>query len=313
MVQLQDVVPLTLLDKKEAYLVLRRLLNFAPHKAEGPALGYDQFVDYQACDSALECHRDYLRLDDYYVKVLTLKEPPPYTSAHLFRGIEGPPGNFIIVTEWKREPDGAMRSIIASKRRHFFNLKASLSSYLSRQTPQPGEILINEGAAAMVRDLGEAQQELEVSGHHFGQLSTTIAIYGQDLGDVRQTSAECYKVFAARGAHLTEEGYNLLNAYFSILPGNSTFNLRRLWLSSANAADLSLLFGPCPGELRNSFLGAEYLATLETRQGTPYFLNLHNGDVGHTTRSGRNRGWKKLPSLVSLDAAAEIRSLHLHF
>src|SRR2546425_8109997 len=58
MVQLQDVVPLRLLDKKEAYLVLRRLLNFAPYKAEGPALGYDQFVDYQLCDSALECHRD---------------------------------------------------------------------------------------------------------------------------------------------------------------------------------------------------------------------------------------------------------------
>src|SRR3989442_7802039 len=96
MVQLQDVVPLRLLDKKEAYLVLRRLLNFAPHKAEGPALGYDQFVDYQLCDSALECHRDYLRLDDYCVKVLTLKEPPPYTPAHLFRGMERLPGNFIM-------------------------------------------------------------------------------------------------------------------------------------------------------------------------------------------------------------------------
>jgi type IV secretory pathway VirB4 component len=66
-----------------------------------------------------------------------------------------------------------------------------------------------EGAAAMVGDLGEAQQELEVSGHHFGQFSTTIVIYGRDLGEVRQTSAECYKIFAAKGAHL-----------------------RRLWLSS---------------------------------------------------------------------------------
>src|SRR3989449_5452587 len=281
MVQLQDVVPLRLLDKKEAYLVLRRLLNFAPYKAEGPALGYDQFIDYQVCDSALECHRDYLRLDDYYVKVLTLKEPPPYTRAHLFRGMEGLPGNFIMVTEWKREADETMRSLIASKRRHFHNSKASLLNYLSQEAPRPGEILINEGASAMVRDLGEAQQELEVSGHHVVQFSTTIVIYGQDLGEVRRTSAECYKVFAARGAHLTEESYNLLNAFLSILPGNSAFNLRRLWLSSSNAADLSLVFAPSVGELRNSFLGAEYLATLETRQGTPYLLNLHCGDVGH--------------------------------
>ncbi len=257
-------------------------MNFAPHKAEGPALGYDQFIDYQLCDSALECHRDYLRLDDYYLKVLTLKEPPPYTRAHLFRSMEGLPGNFIMVTEWKRESDETMRSLIASKRRHFHNSKASLLNYLSQEAPKPGDILIDEGASAMVRDLGEAQQELEVSGHHFGQFSTTIVIYSPDMAKVRETSAECYKVFAAKGAHLTEESYNLLNAFLSILPGNSAFNLRRLWLSSANAADLSLVFAPSPGELRNSFLGAEYLATLETRQGTSYFLNLHSGDVGHT-------------------------------
>jgi type IV secretion/conjugal transfer VirB4 family ATPase len=281
MVQLQDVVPLKLLDKNEAYLVLRRLLNFAPHKAEGPILGYDQFIDYQLCDSAIECHRDHLLLDDYYVKLLTLKEPPPHTRAHLFREMEALPGNFIVVTEWKREPDGAMRSLIQSKKRHFHNSKASLMNYVSQEAPQPGEILINEGTAATVRDLGETQRELEVSGHHFGQFSTTIVIYGQDLEGVRQTSAECYKVFAAKGAHLTEERYNLLNAFLSVIPGNSAFNLRRLWLSSANAADLSLVFAPCAGELRNSFLGAEYLATLETRQQTPYFLNSHYGDIGH--------------------------------
>jgi type IV secretion/conjugal transfer VirB4 family ATPase len=280
-VQLQDVVPLRLLDKKEAYLVLRRLLNFAPHKAEGPALGYDQFVDYQLCDSEIECHRDYLRPDNYYVKVLTLKEPPPYTTAHLFRGVEELPGNVIVVSEWRREADGLMRSSIRSRKRHFHNSRISLTNYLSNESPKPGDILIDEGAAAMVRDLGEAQQELEVSGHHFGQFSTTIVVYGQDLGEVRQAAAEYYKIFAAKGAHLTEETFNLLNAFLSILPGNSAFNLRRLWLSSANAADLSLVFAPCPGEPRNAFLGAEYLATLETRQGTPYFLNLHQGDVGH--------------------------------
>ena len=285
-VQLQDVVALRLLDKKEAYLVLRRLLNFAPYKADGPTLGYDQSIDFQLCDSALETYRDYLRLDDYYLKVLTLREPPPYTRAHLFQGLEALPGNFILVTEWKAESDAAMRSLIQSKRRHFHNSKASFLNYLSQEAPKPGDILINEGAAAMVRDLGDAQRELETSGHHFGQLSTTIVIYGQDLREVRQTSADCYKVFAAQGAHLMEEGYNALNAYLSILPGNSLFNLRRVWLSSANAADLSLVFAPRLGEPENHFLGAEHLATLETRQGTPYFMNLHYDDVGHALLLG---------------------------
>ena len=291
-VQLQGVVELRLLDKIEAYLLLRRLVNFAPYKAEGPGLGYDQFIDFQMCDSALECHRDHLRLDNYYLKVLTLKEPPPHTTAHLFSGIEALPGNFIVVNEWKREADGAMRSRIDSMRRHHHISKTSFLSQIGDKPALPGEILINEGAAAMVRDLGEAQKELEVSGHHFGEFSTTIIIYGEDLGDVRRSSAECYKVFAAKGAHLTEEGYNLLNAFLSIIPGNSAFNLRRLWLSSANAADLSLAFVPGTGERRNHFLGAEHLATLETRQGTPYFLNLHQEDVGHSLVLGRTGSGK---------------------
>jgi type IV secretion system protein VirB4 len=292
-VQLQDVVRLRVLEKNEAYLVLRCLVNFAPHKAEAPALGYDQFVDYQMCDSALECHRDHLRLDDYHVKVLTLKEPPPYSKAHLLRRIEALPGNFTIVIEWQRESDAAMRSLIQSKRRHFFNLRASFFNYLGKEAPKPDEILVNEGTAALVLELGDAQRELEVSGHHFGQFSTTIVIYGQDLAEVRQSAAECYKVFAAKGAHLTEESYNLLNAYLSIIPGNSAFNLRRLWLSSANTADLSLIFAPSPGEPRNNFLGAEFLAMLETRQGSRYCLNLHYGDVPHvlvlgSTGSGKS-------------------------
>ena len=79
-----------------------------------------------------------------------------------------------------------MRSLIQTKRRHFHNSKASLMNYFSQEAPKQGEILINQGTAAMVQDLGEAQQELEVSGHHFGQFSTTIVIYSQDLREVRR-------------------------------------------------------------------------------------------------------------------------------
>ena len=64
------------------------------------------------------------------------------------------------------------------------------------------------------------------------------------------------------------------------------FNLRQLWVSSANTSDLSLVFTSGAGEPRNIFLGTEYLAVLETRQGTPYFLNLHRDDVGHSVVLG---------------------------
>jgi hypothetical protein len=62
---------LRVLGKEEAYLVLRQLVNFASHKAEAPELGYDQFVDWQVCDSALECHRDQTIRESQALRVLS--------------------------------------------------------------------------------------------------------------------------------------------------------------------------------------------------------------------------------------------------
>src|SRR6202043_4023083 len=72
--QVRDFLPVRLLDKQDAFRILKKTLNFAPEIIESARLKHDTFLDYYLCESHLECHRGYLRLDDYYVKVLTLKE-----------------------------------------------------------------------------------------------------------------------------------------------------------------------------------------------------------------------------------------------
>jgi len=283
-VQLPDALHAEVLDKERAFHFLRRLLNYAPHKTDGVRLKYDDFVDFQACGSTLECHRDHLRLDDYYISVLTLKEPPGRTFAHLFRGLQEIPCNFVMASEWKRESSQKMLSRIRSKRRHFHNSKSSLMNYVaSGAQTSPRDMLIDDAAVAQVGDLGACLEELGVKGHSFGAFSMTIALFDEDHARVKRAVAECFKVFAAHDAQLTEERYNLPNAWLALLPGNSAYNLRTLWLLDTNYADLSFLFTLHAGETRNAHLGgAEYLAVLETNHHTPYFLNLHCGDNAHT-------------------------------
>jgi type IV secretion system protein VirB4 len=79
-----------------------------------------------------------------------------------------------------------------------------------------------------------------------------------------------------------EESYNVLNAWLSIMPGNSAHNLRRLALLETNAADLSFLFTFDQGERVSSHLRGEALAIFETPHATAYAYNLHVRDVGHT-------------------------------
>jgi type IV secretion/conjugal transfer VirB4 family ATPase len=173
--------------------------------------------------------------------------------------------------------------LINSKRRHFHNSKTSLGSHLST-TPQaaPRDLLIDDGAVALVGNLGACLEEIEVHGRYFGEFSMTVVLYNKDWSRLRAAVAECFKTFAAHDAHLTEERYNLLGAWLAALPGNRAHNLRKLWLLNTNYADLSLLFTPDRGAVRNEQLDTEYLAILETAGGTPYFFNLHYKDVAHT-------------------------------
>ncbi len=152
------------------------------------------------------------------------------------------PVAFIAVSEWRREPPGAMRRAIHAKRRHFHNAKASLTNYLQSTPPTPDEVLIDDGASAMVSDLGACLRDLEVHGHYFGTFSLTIVAYGPDQDAVQRGVSAVAKVFAGHDATLTDERYNLLNAWLATIPGGADRNLRSMYVLNTNYADLSLLF-----------------------------------------------------------------------
>src|SRR5882762_9800511 len=129
--QISDFRPVHLLNKEEAFRVLKRTLNFHPAKLEFAKLKYDTFLDYYLPESPLECHRRHLRVDDYYVKVLTLKEPSAQSFPLIFKRLLEVEANYYVVTEWKKEDSGKMRRVIQAKRRHFHNTKRSFVSQVS--------------------------------------------------------------------------------------------------------------------------------------------------------------------------------------
>jgi type IV secretion/conjugal transfer VirB4 family ATPase len=290
--QVSDFLAARLLDKQEAFRILKKTLNFAPDKLELAKLKYDTFLDYYLCESHLECHRGHLRLDDYYVKVLTLKEPSAQSFPLIFKRLLEVQANYYVVTEWKREDSGKTRRIIQAKRRHFHNTKRSFFSQVNLNDAAPQDVLLDDSKESQIRELGEGIKEIELHGNYFGQFSLTVVIYDLDPAKVDRACAEFYKVFSVHDAQLYEEKYNLLNAFLAAVPGNHVFNLRYLYLLNTNYADFSFLFTLHCGEPRNRHLRQEYLAVLETNHHTPYFLNLHYRDVAHTMILGRTGAGK---------------------
>jgi hypothetical protein len=287
-----DFVEARILPKEEAFVILKQTLNFDPLKVQAAKLKHDTFLDFYLCESHLECHREYLRVGEEYVKVLTLKEPSAHTFPLLLKGLLDVRANYHVVTEWKKEEPGKTRRTIQAKRRHFHNTKRSFFSQVNLNDAPPQGALLDDAKESQVRELGKGIEEIELHGNYFGLFSLTVVLYDRNLATVERAAAEFYKVFSVHDAQLYDERYNLLNAFLAAVPGNDAFNLRYLYLLNTNYADLSFLFTLHSGNLRNQQLRQEYLAVLETNHGTPYFLNLHYRDVAHSMILGRTGSGK---------------------
>src|SRR6202021_1622633 len=193
------------------------------------------------------------------------------------------PGNFHVVTEWTQLPADKARKEVTKRRRHFNVSKTGFISQLGNDPlkTNPRDVLVDESKQADIENLGDCLRALG-DGQSLGEFSLTIILYGRSKAELEQLGAEFAGIFTNGDGSLFSETYNQLNAYFATVPGNYALNLRRLYLLNTNYADLSFLFTILQGEKTNAHLGTEYLAVFETDNHTPYFLNLHNGEVAHT-------------------------------
>jgi type IV secretion/conjugal transfer VirB4 family ATPase len=285
--QLNDLTEIELLGAEKAFRLVRRFVNFRPSKIANSRLHGMQHLDWQMCDSELEAHRGHLRMNDFYVRVLTLKEMPSETRPLLLHDLLAVPANFHVVTEWHPVDNARARKEINKRRRHHHNSKTSFLSNLQEQKHSgPREELVDDSKEAAVAELGEALTALGMEGKSFGEFTLTVVVYDEDRTRVEHAVAEFQKLFTQHDGLLYEERYNLLNAFFATIPGNKQFNLRKQWALNSNYADLSFLFTVDTGSQWNAHLEREHLGVLETAHATPYYFNLHSGDVAHTLLLG---------------------------
>ncbi len=178
--QLNDLMTVELPGAEETFRVLRRLVNLRPSKIQNARLYSARHIDSQLCDSELEAHRGYLRLDDDYLRILTLKELPSETRPLLLQGLFDIAANFHVVTEWHPVDNAKARKEIASRRRHYHNSKTSFISNLQdRQNTGNQDNLVDDSKEAAVAELGGALTALGMEGKNFGEFTLTVVIYDE--------------------------------------------------------------------------------------------------------------------------------------
>jgi type IV secretion/conjugal transfer VirB4 family ATPase len=279
---LADLMPIEVQGQQAQFSFFRRLLNFDDWRIAGKPQS-TQYLDFQVVNSNIEAERDHLRVGDHFVRILTMKEAIAETRPLVLDRLFKIEGNFYVVTEWTPLSMAKARKEVDKRRRHFNMSKSGFVSQIGSDPAKTNQrdVLIDESKQADIENLGECLRALG-DGQTLGDFSLTVVLYSTDLQTINQEMGEFTGVFTNADGALFTETYNQLNALFATVPGNYAQNLRKMYLLNSNYADLSFLFTIHPGEKTNPHLRSEYLAVLETDNATPYYLNLHNGEVAHT-------------------------------
>jgi len=145
---------------------------------------------------------------------------------------------------------------------------------------------INEDALLMTNEAEAAIAKTSSGLFGAGFYTPVIVLMGQDRAELMENARLVLREVMREGFTARVETINTMEAWLGSLPGHPVPNVRRPLIHTDNLADLLPLASvwtgkdtcPCPYYPA----GSPPLAHAATTGGTPFRLNLHQGDVGHT-------------------------------
>ncbi len=130
-----------------------------------------------------------------------------------------------------------------------------------------------------------AKDELTGGAAAYGEHHLSVHVRADSLSALDAAVADVQAALADIGAVAVREDINLESAFWGQFPGNADFIARKALVSTANLSGLISLHGFPIGVPAGGPWG-EPMTVLETTSSTPYFFNLHVGDLGNFTLIG---------------------------
>ncbi|MBK3499241.1 conjugal transfer protein TrbE [Campylobacter fetus subsp. venerealis] len=145
---------------------------------------------------------------------------------------------------------------------------------------------VDEHAVSMVNEIDGALAEANSSLVNYGYYSANIVVFDTDAENLEYKLADVKSTLEKLGFMARIETINAVEAYLGSLPGFVYPNLRRPVINTLNLAHLIPLASIWAGEKYNSSdkfpPESPALMQVVTSGATPFRLNLHVGDLGHT-------------------------------
>jgi type IV secretion system protein VirB4 len=188
--------------------------------------------------------------------------------------------------------------VLTRKRRHWFAKRKSVGAVLRETLFNEQAALLDSDADNKASDADAALQELGSDLVSYGYVTTTITVMDNDRTAVDESLRAAERIINGRGFTAIRETLNAVEAWLGSLPGHVYANVRQPILHTLNLAHMIPISAVWAGDAENAHLAGPALISAQTEGATPFRLNLHVGDVGHTLVVGPTGAGKSV--LLSL-------------
>ncbi len=158
------------------------------------------------------------------------------------------------------------------------SFKDMLVEFFSKsETRNPNQSAIN--AAIEVRD---EKTKLDEDRDIVGYYTTTVILKNKNRDIVEKQAQEVRTLLSSLGFVVQVEDFYTLDCWLGVMPGNNYFNERRPFMNSKVLSHMLPINSVWAGNKWNKHLDTPPLLYCQTTGNTPFRLNLHYTDVGHT-------------------------------
>lgn len=260
-------------------------------------------IDLPPCpmylDSIIGGHEFYTgiipKINEKFIQVIAIEGFP----SHSFPGILAALDQIPITYRWNtrfifQDTIDANAALKAYRKKWEQQVRGFINQiFYSKQTSTAP---INQDALEMVEQTKVAMSENTSGLLAYGYYTSTIILMNEDREKLEQTSRAVKRMINNLHFSARVETINTVEAYLGSLPGHVVQNIRRPLLNTLQLADMLPLSSvwagreraPCPFYPPNS----PPLLYAATDGSTPFRLNLHVGDLGHTLMFGKTGGGK---------------------
>lgn len=193
--------------------------------------------------------------------IASIKEYRPSTNAGLLDGFLQMPFEFIIAQSYV-----------------YTNRMVAISSM---QLQQRRMIQAEDVAVSQIKEIDEALDAAMSGRFAFGSHHLSICCFEDSVKSIENAISMAVVEFSNVGITAVRERLNMEACFWSQLPGNLKYIVRKSTINTLNLASLASFHNYPSGKRVGNHWG-DACTVLNTVSGTPYFFSFHVRDVGHT-------------------------------